>query len=101
MDELLDGVDVLLLAAGRYDGLREAFLCDMGNTPRSASIPVIAISWSLKQALLDQKVMSLSWHILLRGAHLADPSRLEEEKGGDENRDNPGRRREFPDGNPS
>jgi hypothetical protein len=44
MDGLLDGVDVLLLAAGRYDGLREAFLGDMGNTPRTASIPVIPIS---------------------------------------------------------
>jgi hypothetical protein len=44
MDGLLEGVDVLLLAVGRYDGLREAFLGDMGNTPRTASIPVIPIS---------------------------------------------------------
>lgn len=44
MDGLLDSVDVLLLAAGRYDGVREAFLGDMGNTPRTASIPVIPIS---------------------------------------------------------
>jgi hypothetical protein len=43
-DGLLDGVDVLLLVAGRYDGLREAFLGDMGNTPPTATIPVIPIS---------------------------------------------------------
>ena len=44
MDGLLDGVDVLLLAAGRYDSVREVFLGDMGNTPRTASIPAIPIS---------------------------------------------------------
>jgi hypothetical protein len=66
MDELLDGVDVLLLAPGLKDGVREGFLEAMRSTPQTADIPVLSISATLKQALLDELSASRCWRILLK-----------------------------------
>lgn len=64
VDELLDGVDLLLLAPGLKDGVREAFLEAMRSTPKTAAIPVLSLSSTLKQALLDELSASLSWSSL-------------------------------------
>jgi DNA-binding response OmpR family regulator len=65
MDELLHGVDILLLAPGLKDGVREAFLEAMRSTQESAAIPVLPLSSALKGALLDELSASASWRTLL------------------------------------
>jgi uncharacterized protein with beta-barrel porin domain len=70
MDELLHGVDILLLAPGLKDGVREygvreAFLEAMRSTQESAAIPVLTLSSALKGALLDELSASASWRTLL------------------------------------
>ena len=67
MHELLDGVDVLLVAPGLKDGAREAFLCAVRSTPRMAAIPILLLSPVLKQALLDELSASVSWRSLFEG----------------------------------
>ncbi len=62
--EPLDGADVLLLAPALKDGVREAFLEAMRSTPKTAAIPVLSLSSTLKQALLDELSASLSWSSL-------------------------------------
>lgn len=64
--ELLDGVDVLLLAPGLNDEVREDFLQAMRSTPKTAALPVLTLSTALKQALLDELSESLSWRSLLK-----------------------------------
>ena len=66
LDELLDGVDILLLAPGVKAGVREAFLEAMSTNPRTAAIPILFLSAALKQALLDELSASLSWRSLLK-----------------------------------
>ncbi len=52
MDELLDGVDVVILALapGQKESVREAFLEAMRSTPKTAAIPVLPLSSALKLA---------------------------------------------------
>ena len=64
MEGLLDGVDVVLLAPGLKDGVREAFLEAMSTTPQTAAIPVLPLSSALKIALLDEMSASTSWRTL-------------------------------------
>jgi len=52
IDEPLDGVDVLLLAPGQRDGVREGHLEALRITLNTAAIPVL--SAALKLALLDR-----------------------------------------------
>jgi hypothetical protein len=62
VDELLDGVDALLLAPGLDDGIREAFVGAMGKRhPQKAHMPVIELSPSMKEALPAERVLSVPW----------------------------------------
>ncbi len=61
MDELLEGVDILLLAPGLKDGGRETFLEAMGSTQETAAIPVLTFSDALKMALLDELSAGAPW----------------------------------------
>jgi cellobiose-specific phosphotransferase system component IIB len=65
IDELLDDVDILLVAPGLKDGVREGFLEAVRNAPKTA-IPVLPLSAALKQALLDEVSVSLCWRVLLK-----------------------------------
>jgi hypothetical protein len=64
VDEVLDGVDILLLAPGLKDGVREDSLEAMRSTPQTAGTPVLSLSPSLKLALLDELAVSASWRSL-------------------------------------
>ena len=61
VDELLDGVDVLLLAPGIDAGLCRAMVEAMRSSPKTARIPVLSFSAALKVALLDELAASNSW----------------------------------------
>ncbi len=60
IDGLPDGVDVLLLAPGLDDGVRETFLEAIRRTPKTADIPVLTLSSALKLALLDELSAGIS-----------------------------------------
>ncbi len=64
VDELLDGVDLLLLAPGLDSDVRRAFLETMRSTPKTAAMPVLPISPALKLALLDELAGSAPWRSL-------------------------------------
>ena len=64
MDELLDGVDVVILAPGQKESVGEAFLEAMRSTPKTAAIPVLPVSSALKLAMLDELAASASWRSL-------------------------------------
>ncbi len=65
MNELLAGVDILLLAPGLKDDAREAFLEDMRSTQEeTAAIPVLTLSSALKLALLDELAADVPWRSL-------------------------------------
>jgi hypothetical protein len=64
MDELLDGVDVVILAPGQKESVREAFLEAMRSTLKAAAIPVLPLSSALKLAMLDELAASASWRSL-------------------------------------
>ena len=61
MDELLDGVDILLLAPGLDAELREGFLEAIRSTQETAAIPVLTFSSAFKMALLDELSASAPW----------------------------------------
>jgi hypothetical protein len=61
MDELLDGVDILLLAPGLKDGVRDSFLEAMSSTPKAEAIPVLTLPATLKLALHDELSAGVSW----------------------------------------
>ncbi len=61
MDELLEGVDILLLSPGPKDGAREPFLKAMSTNPKTSAIPVLPLSSALKLALLDELSAGASW----------------------------------------
>jgi hypothetical protein len=63
-DELLEGVDVVLLSPGLKESVREAFLEAMRSTQESAAIPVLPLSAALRLALLDELSASASWRSL-------------------------------------
>jgi hypothetical protein len=51
--QLLEGVRLLLLAPTLSAESRETLLADMGSTLKSANIPVLTLSTTLKEALSD------------------------------------------------
>jgi hypothetical protein len=61
VDDLLDGVDILLFTPELTDGVREAFLNAMRSTQESAAIPVLPFSSALKMALLDELSAGAPW----------------------------------------
>ena len=63
-DELLDGVDALLLTPGLSPDVRGAFLKDMRSTPKTAAIPVLPLSSALKLAMLDELSANAPWRSL-------------------------------------
>ncbi len=67
VEELLDGVDVLLLAPDLKDGVRRGFLEAAGGGPGTAAIPVLSVPTTLKLALLDELSAGISWRSLLKG----------------------------------
>jgi hypothetical protein len=66
VDEVLEGVDVLLLTPSLSPDVRGTILGAMRSTPKTAHIPVLSLSPSLKLALLDELAVSASWRSLLR-----------------------------------
>ena len=66
MDNLLDGVDVLLLTPSLSPDVRRAFLEALRNSPKTAAIPVLSLSAALKLALLDELAASVPWRRLLK-----------------------------------
>jgi hypothetical protein len=63
-DELLEGVDVVLLSPALDAEVREALLEAMRSTPKTAAIPVLPLSAALRLALLDELSASASWRSL-------------------------------------
>ena len=59
-------MDVVLFAPGLDEEVRTAFLEIMRSTPKTAAIPVLSLSGTLKQALLDELSESLSWRSLFK-----------------------------------
>ncbi len=59
-----EGVDVVLLAPGLKDGMREGFQEAMRSTPGTADIPVLPLSSALKLSLLDELAASAPWRTL-------------------------------------
>jgi hypothetical protein len=64
VDELLDGVDVLLLAPGLDAGLRRALVEAVRSNPKTAHIQALSFSAALKVALLDELSANASWRSL-------------------------------------
>jgi DNA-binding response OmpR family regulator len=60
-DEMLEGVDILLLSPGLKDRAREGFLGAMRSNPKTSAIPVLPLSSALKLALLDELSAGSSW----------------------------------------
>ena len=63
VDELLDGVDLLLLVPRLDEDVREAFLGAMGKSaPQRASMPVIVLHTALEEDLPEKEgVISVPW----------------------------------------
>jgi len=61
VDELLEGVDVLLLAPGLDAGLRRALVEAMRSNPKTAHVHTLSFSSALKLALVDELSASASW----------------------------------------
>jgi hypothetical protein len=63
VDELLVGVDLLLLAPRLDEGVREAFVGAMGKSaPHRANVPVIALCTTAEESLQEQEgVISVPW----------------------------------------
>jgi hypothetical protein len=64
-DELLEGIDIVLVAPGLKGEEREAFLKAARSTREIAAIPVLPLSAARKLALLDELSASASWRTLL------------------------------------
>ena len=63
-DELLDGVDALLLTPGLDAEMSGAFLETMRSTPKTVAIPVLPVSSALKLAMLDELSANAPWRSL-------------------------------------
>jgi hypothetical protein len=63
VDELLDGVHLLILTPRVDQGVREAFLGAMGKrVPQKAEMPVIALTTALEEDLPEKEgVISVPW----------------------------------------
>jgi hypothetical protein len=66
VDELLEGVDLLLLTPGLKADVRGAFLEAMSSSPKTAAVPVLSFSDTLKLALVDELAVSVSWQNLFK-----------------------------------
>ena len=64
VEELLDGVDALLLTPGLDAKMSGAFLETMRSTPKTAAIPVLPVSSALKLAMLDELSANAPWRSL-------------------------------------
>jgi hypothetical protein len=64
VDELLEGVGVLLLAPGLDAGLRRALVEAMKSNPKTAHIHTLSFSAALKLALVDELSAGASWRSL-------------------------------------
>jgi hypothetical protein len=64
VDELLDGVDVLLLAPGLDAALRRALVEAMKSNPKTAHVHTLSFSDALKLALVDELSANASWRSL-------------------------------------
>jgi hypothetical protein len=64
VDELLDGVELLLLTPGLSPEVRAAFLKTVRSNPRTAAVPALPLSAALKVALLDELSASATWRSL-------------------------------------
>jgi hypothetical protein len=60
----LEGVDILLLAPGLKDGVREGFQEAIKSTPGTATLPMLPLSSALRLSLLDELAVSASWRTL-------------------------------------
>jgi hypothetical protein len=68
IDQLLDGVDVLLLSPYLDAAVRGAFLDALRSTPEAAQrVPVLSLPFPLKAVLLDELAVNVSWHSLFEG----------------------------------
>ena len=63
VDDLLDGVDLLLLIPRLDRGVREAFVGAMGkSTPQVGEMPVIVLSTTVEEKLPEkERVISVPW----------------------------------------
>ena len=62
VDELLEGVDLLLLAPRLDEDAREAFLGAMGKSvPQRASMPVIALTTAVEEAPTGGATRTVPW----------------------------------------
>jgi hypothetical protein len=62
VDELLDGVDLLLLVPRLDEGVREAFVGAMGKSaPQRAEMPVIALTTAVEESPQEEGVQSVPW----------------------------------------
>ena len=63
VDDLLDGVDLLLLTPRLDRGVREAFLGALGkNTPQGVDMPVVSLSTTAtKEGLPQEGVLRVPW----------------------------------------
>ena len=62
VDEVLEGVDLLLLAPRLDESVREAFVGAMGkSTPQRADMPVIALTTVVEESPQDEGVRSVPW----------------------------------------
>ena len=63
VDELLEDVDLLLIAPRLDEGVREAFVGAMGKSaPQKTDMPVIALSTTLEEDLSQKEgVISVPW----------------------------------------
>jgi hypothetical protein len=66
MEELLEGVDVVLVATGLKAQAREAFLEAMSSNPKTHAIPVLTLPDALNGALLDELGAGVSWRTLFK-----------------------------------
>ncbi len=64
MEELLEGVDVVVVATSLKAQVREAFLEAVSTNPKTHTIPVLTLPEGLNGALLDEFSVSVSWRTL-------------------------------------
>ncbi len=85
IDELLDGVDVLLLSPYLDADVRGAFLNALKSTPEAARrVPVLSLPFPLKAALLDELSVNVPWQSLFGGLVQEIEAALERSEAGAE-----------------
>jgi hypothetical protein len=61
VDQWLDDADVVLLTPGLNDDVRRSFLETMRSIPETSSLPLIPLSATFEEALLDELAVEVSW----------------------------------------